>query len=261
MRTADYSMTCVAPTVSALLGLPVPTQAKGTAIPEIVAGGTAERVAIVAPDALGEYAWGLWQSEMPFLCSLHARHSLAVRSVMPSITPVNFACMVSGTDREGHGVGSFKDNFACETLFDVVRRAGGRSAGIGIRGYTGAELLARFADLHGRVEEHSDEAVTERILKVASEDRPRFLIAQLGCVDDTFHALGPSSPDVVPMLRETDARYRRIAAGLVAAGYMLLIVSDHGQHDVPGAAPGTKRGTHGSDSDQDCVVPCTWTRG
>lgn len=261
MRTADYSMTCVAPTVSALLGLPAPAQATGTAIPEILAGGPAERVALVAPDALGEYAWQLWQAEMPFLRSLHARHSLALRSVMPSITPVNFAAMVTGTDREGHGIGSYNDSFLCETLFDVVRRAGGQSAGIGLRGYTGSQLLGRFADLCGRVEEHSDQAVEERIVAMARESRPRFLIAQLGCVDDVFHALGPSNPEVVPMLRETDARYQRLAAALTGLGYVLLVLSDHGQHDIPEAVLGTKHGSHGSDSDQDCVVPCTWTRG
>lgn len=261
MRTAHYSMTGVAPTVSALLGLPPPASAKGSAIPEILAGGRAERVAIVAPDALGEYAWDLWQSEMPFLQSLHARHSLALRSVMPSITPVNFAAMVTGTDLAGHGIATKELDFTCETLFDVVRRAGGRSAGIGILNYTGCQLLARFSDLPGRVEEHSDAAVEAHIVTVVRHERPEFLIAQLGCVDDVFHAKGPSSAEVVPMLRDTDARYRRLADILTAAGYVLLILSDHGQHDVLNPAPGAKRGTHGTDSDQDCVVPCTWTRG
>ena len=261
MRTADYSMTCVAPTVSALLGVPPPAQAKGTAIPEIVADGPAERVAIVAPDALGEYAWGLWRAEMPFLGSLHARHSLALRSVMPSITPVNFAAMVTGTDRQGHGVGSFNDNFACETLFEVVRRAGGQSAGIGIKGYTGCQLLARCSDIGGCVEQHADAAVADKVIATAQTSRPRFLIAQLGVVDDVFHAYGPSSPEVVPMLRETDAILRRLSVALTALGYIMLVLSDHGQHDIPNPTPGGKHGGHGSDSDQDCIVPCTWTRG
>ena len=260
MSRPIVEMTCIAPTVSALLGLPAPSSCRGAPIAEIVAGGPAERVAIVAPDALGEYAWGLWQSAMPFMQSLHARHSLTVRSVMPSITPVNFAAMVTGTDRAGHGIGTWRDAFACETLFDVVRRAGGRSAGVGMRGYTGGELLAPRGDIPGRVEEHDDDAVADRVLAIARTEQPRFIIAQLGCVDDTFHALGPSSPDVVPMLRGTDARYRRLADGLLAAGYVMIVVSDHGQHDVPNPPPGGKRGTHGTDSDQDCLVPCTWTR-
>lgn len=79
------------------------------------------RVAVLALDAFGLFAWNLWKGEMPYLRSLHARHSMILRSVMPSITPVNFATMVTGTDQAGHGVMARTDPFACETLFETVR--------------------------------------------------------------------------------------------------------------------------------------------
>ncbi|MBN1583025.1 MAG: alkaline phosphatase family protein [Anaerolineae bacterium] len=278
-----YSMTCVAPTVSTLLDLPVPAQATGTAIAEMVAGvRDVDRVAILATDAFGEYAWGLWQGEMPYLRSLHAQHSLILRSVLPSITPVNFATMVAGNDLTGHGVRTYDDDFTCQTLFDVVRAAGGQSAGIGIAGYTGERLLARFADLAGVAQVRSDDAVADTVIEIVEGHRPVFLIAQLGVVDDVFHRYGPSSPEVVPMLRDTDARLKlevivplitnftvpmlrdtdarlkRLVETLKPAGYMVIILSDHGQHDIPDPQPGGLRGGHGSDSDQDCLVPCTW---
>jgi predicted AlkP superfamily pyrophosphatase or phosphodiesterase len=81
------------------------------------------------------------------------------------------------------------------------------------------------------------------------------MIAQLGRVDDTFHKYGPSSPKVVPMLRETDARLKRLVADLKPLGYAVIILADHGQHD--NAGPGLK-GTHGTDVPEDCLVPCTW---
>ena len=71
---------------------------------------------------------------------------------MPSITPVNFSAMVTGTDLDGHGVRSYDHDFACETLFDVVRAAGGQSAAVGFEGYTGSKLLARFSDIDGTTE-------------------------------------------------------------------------------------------------------------
>jgi len=112
----------VAPTVSAILRLPAPAQAKGRAIQGIVSDlAGMRRLAVLAPDAFGEFAWRLWQGEMPFLRSLHATRSILLRSVMPSITPVNFATMVTGTDLAGHGINTFNDNFRCETLFDCVR--------------------------------------------------------------------------------------------------------------------------------------------
>lgn len=254
-----YSMMDVAPTVSAILGLPVPSGAKGSPIPEIVADFKAvERCAVLAPDAFGWFAWSLWQDQMPYLQKLHAESSLILRSVLPSITPVNFSAMVTGTDLEGHGVRTYDHNFQCETLFDVVRAARGQSAAVGFEGYTGSKLLARFADIDGTTERGSDDHIVDTVIRITQADQPQFVIAQLGRVDDVFHQFGPSSPEVVPMLRATDARLRRLAAHLKPLGYGVIILADHGQHDIVDDPSTTLRGGHGSDSDQDCQVPCTW---
>ena len=251
-------MTDIAPTVSATLGLAVPSGATGDAIAAVVKGlGRVARMAVVVPDGLGLHAWGLWRDEMPFLRALHAKHSLVISSVMPSITPVNFATMVTGTDAAGHGVGSFNDDFTCETLFDVVRRAGGKSAGIGLEGYTGSELLGRSADVWGNCGHGSDDDIVDTILEIAGGARPEFVIAQLGKVDDVFHQYGPSSASVVPMLQATDRRLNLLAGRLGRLGYGLLILADHGHHDVDEPSLALK-GTHGTDSPEDCLVPCTW---
>ena len=250
-------MTDVAPTVSAILGLPAPAQAKGAVIQCIAddLSGSA-KVAILAPDAFGLFAWRLWRDEMPYLKALHAARSVTLRSVMPSVTPVNFAAMVSGTDLEGHGVRAFTMDFACETLFDVVRDAGAESSGVGIDGYTGCELLGRFADICGNAGDGTDDDVADKVIEIAHDAGPRFIIAQLGRVDDVFHKYGPSSASVTPMLRETDARLKRLTLSLKPLGYGVVILADHGQHDLTG--PGEKKGGHGSDMDEDCLVPCTW---
>jgi len=217
--TVVRSMTDVAPTVSAVLGLPAPTGTKGRAIDHVVGDlAGVSKVAILAPDALGMFAWWQWRDEMPFLASLHAKHSLVLCSVMPSITPVNFAAMVSGTDLDGHGVATYNHDFTCETLFDVVRQAGGKSAGVGLTGYTGSKLLARFADIAGDAGEGSDDGVADKVVEIADAQAPEFIIAQLGKVDTVFHKLGPSSPEVVPMLRDTDARLKRLVGHLTAMG-------------------------------------------
>ena len=254
-----YSMMDVAPTVSDVLGLPAPAGAKGTPIPAVshdLAGR--ERVAVLAPDAFGWFAWSLWQDEMPFLRSLHATRSLILRSVMPSITPVNFSAMVTGTDLEGHGVPSKEDDFRCETLFDVVRSAGGRSAAVGFENYTGSRLLARYADIDGTVPPGSDDDIVDQVIEIARADGPIFLIAQLGRVDDVFHQYGPSSPEVVPMLRDTDARLKRLCEALPPLGYGIIILADHGQHDIVDDPTTTMKGGHGQDRDEDRLVPCTW---
>lgn len=254
-----YSMMDVAPTVSAVLGLSPPAAARGSPITEITADlQGVRRLALLVPDALGWYAWTLWQREMPFLRALHIERSLILRSTMPSITPVNFATMVTGTDLAGHGVHTYDDGFLCQTLFDLVREAGWRSAAVGFEGYTGSRLLGRFADIDGTTALGADDQIVDRVIEIAQAQHPTLIVAQLGRVDDVFHAYGPSSPKVVPMLRDTDVRLSHLTDVLTNQGDGEMILSDHGQHDVPGDPESGHLGGHGSDSDEDRLVPCTW---
>lgn len=251
----EYSLTQLARTVAEVLGLPAPAQAASPAIGEIVAElHGAERLAVLAPDALGMHPFSLWRHEMPFLDSLHRQRSLVLRGVMPTITPVNFAAMVTGTDLQGHGIQTFNHDFTCETLFDVVRAHGGKSLGAGQKGYTGSELLGRNADFWGKADSNTDAEVEQIVLGLVREHRPRFVIVQFGSTDDVLHKWGPSSPEVVPMLQETDGRLRRVVAELLPRGYAVIITADHGQHDCFDG-PG---GTHGLEMDEDALVPCTW---
>ncbi len=255
----EFSMMDVAPTVATVLGLPAPGQAKGKPIGRIVAdlAGSA-RIAVLAPDALGLFAWNLWKDKMPYLRSHHESRSVILRSVMPSITPVNFATMICGTDQAGHGVETFRSEIACETIYDVVRARGGKSAGVGLSGYTGCELLGRYADICGDAGNGTDDDIADLAVKIAHDQHPEFMIVQLGQVDDVFHEFGPSSPAVIPMLQQTDHRLEKLITVLRPLGYGVIILSDHGQHDVLDAPPGEHKGTHGTDSDIDCLVPCAW---
>jgi len=251
-----YSMTCVAPTVAAALDLRAPAATTDEPIAEFLADvPRADRIAILAPDALGQHQLERFSASMPFLWSLCERRHVVLRSVMPSITPVNFAAMISGCDLDGHGVRSKDLDFQCETLFDVLAEAGEEGAGCGRPGYTGSELLARVAQINGTAALRDDAATEEIVLRIATENRPRFIIAQIGGTDDHFHRFGATSPRMIPKLQETDCRLERMAARLTALGYSLLILSDHGQHDTGNPE---KAGTHGTEMDEDCLVPCTW---
>lgn len=253
------SMMDIAPSISSILNLPVPKQAQGVPIMEMVGDfRTLKRVAVLALDALGLFAWNLLRKEMPYLSGLHDNKTLVLRSVMPSITPVNFTTMVTGNDQGGHGVGTFNDRIGCESLFDVVRQAGLKSAGVGLNGFTGSELLGRHADICGNAGDGSDDGVVDAILDIVERDRPDFIIAQFGRVDDYFHMYGPSSPDVVPMLPDTDVRLQKVIAHLKERDYAVIILADHGQHDVVDPEPGGFKGTHGTDRPEDLLVPCTW---
>lgn len=255
---SEYSMTCIAPTIAACLELRAPSGATGEPITAIVEDlASCERIAVLAPDALGCAALAHLGEAMPWLSGRCAERSVTLRSVLPSITPVNFAAMISGCALEGHGVASKEMDFTCETLFDVLAEAGLAGAGCGRPGYTGAELLARVAQIDGTAALPDDAAIEEIVLAIARDRRPAFIIAQLGGTDDHFHRFGPYSERMIPKLQETDCRLQRMAPALTELGYAVLVLADHGQHE---SGNPEKMGTHGTDSDEDCLVPCTWIR-
>ena len=255
-----YPITAVAPTVASALGLRAPRCAGSPAVPAILRDlcGSGQ-VGVLAPDALGLTVWQHWRKQMPFLTSLHAKRHLVLRSVRPTMTPVNFAALVTGAEPEVHGLRNKDGELKCESLFDVVREAGGASAGVGNAGYTGGQFLARYADLSGRVHPPDDDAVVKMTLHLAREHTPHFIITQLGDPDHTFHRVGPTSPEAAPVIRDTDRRVREVVTGLCALSYGVIVLADHSQHDVPAEDPGEYRGWHDDlVVPEDALVPCTW---
>lgn len=250
----------MAPTISQALGLPPPGAAVDAAIPEIAGDLVGSvRLAVLAPDGLGLTAWRRWQAQMPLLTLVHAKRHLVLRSVAPVITPVNFATIITGASPDVHGVNTKHDTVGCDSLFEVVRKAGGTSAGAGRPGYTGGEFLARHADISGRAPEATDAAVAETVIALCCRHLPTFVIAQLGEPDTIFHRVGPSSRQAEPVVRQLDALLASLIGELAALHYGIIILSDHGQHDVTPDEEDGYRGWHdGSRPEDDTLVPCTW---
>jgi hypothetical protein len=76
----------------------------------------------------------------------------------------------------GHGIHTFNDHFVCETLFDVVRMGMGKSAAVGLEGFTGCELLGRFADICGNARQGPDDAVANKIIEISEKETPTIFI-------------------------------------------------------------------------------------
>jgi Type I phosphodiesterase / nucleotide pyrophosphatase len=260
MEHTEYPMQAVAPTLSAVLALPVPEAAEAPAIGRVVEGiAGVSRVAVLGIDALGLAIHRRWAARMPVLNSLMDHRFVALRAILPSKTPVNFACMVTGANLDRHGVRTRDDAFQCETLFDVIRAAGKTSAGFGRRGYTGNELLGQFADLSAEGRAETDDEVAVILDETVNSVQPDFLIVQFGLTDDAFHSRGPYSPEAGDAAARADDWLAARLATLRAKEYGVLVLADHGQHPVE-REHGTTGGTHGTDSDHDCLVPLAWTR-
>lgn len=260
MDLVEYPMQAVASTVAALLHVPTPRAAEAGPIEPLVKDlDGVSRVAVLGVDALGLAIWQHWRARMPFLSDLAERRLAIVRSVMVSKTPVNFGCMVTGARVEVHGARTRDDAFTCETLFDVLRAHGRTSAGLGRKGWTGNDLLGRFADFSADGQAETDAEVEPILSRILVEKRPDFVIAQFGLTDETFHAHGPYSPEAGEAVVAADAWLARWTPSLTRHAYGVLILADHGQHESADEAGG-RRGSHGTDSDEDCLAPLTWTR-
>lgn len=256
-----YPMEAVAPTIAALLGIPVPSAAESPPIePVLDAMRGVARVALLGIDALGMAIWRHWRERMPFFSGLADGRLLTLRSTLPSITPVNFACMVTGAGLDRHGADAREKPIRCETLFDTARAAGVRSAALGRKGWSGHELLGRYADISTGGGRRSDAEVEAVLESVVQERLPGLIVVQYGLTDETFHACGPYSEEAAEACAKADAWARRCVGLLHSRGYGALLLADHGQHEVAGD-DGLPRGAHGADTDEDRLVPLTWTRG
>ena len=60
------------------------------------------------------------------------------------------------------------------------------------------------------------------------------------------------------MLRDTDQNLKQLVEVLGSLGLCVIILADHGQHDIVDDPTTHLKGGHGSDSDTDCQVPLTW---
>jgi predicted AlkP superfamily pyrophosphatase or phosphodiesterase len=94
----------------------------------------------------------------------------------------------------------------------------------------------------------TDDEVTERAI-AAYENGIRLLYMHLVDTDRTLHAYGPYSGKSHDSAARADALIGRMVSRF-RKGTMLIVVADHGGHDVEGG-----RGDHGSLLPQDMLIP------
>lgn len=250
----------LAPTVAALLGVRPPAGAEVGPISEIVAHlGPVQRLAMVVVDAFGLATWDYTRDLCPTVNALAAERWLTIHSVLPAITPVNFATMVTGASPRSHSIRARTERLELETLFHVLQQEGRPTAAVGRALSTVGILLTPFADSRGVAESNQDGEVLDLGLRILREDEPDYLLLQFLAVDSASHRYGPFSPENAQAAAETDTHLRVLMEQLAAQDYSLLLLADHGQH----TAPLDKRraghiGIHDGSMEEDVEVPLIW---
>lgn len=252
-----YDMRSLAPTVCSILGVRPPGSADAEPFMEAVDSmGEKERLAVVVIDAFGVSTWTAARLETPTFNALANRHLLHFRSVMPTITPVNFATMLTGAGPDVHMIRDRTQELKLETIFDVLREKGATSATAARALSSLGILISPLADRPGIAESNTDEEVTALAIDALGEG-VELLWVQLLDVDNAGHAHGPLSPQGIAATKRADRHLREIAVRAQEEDYGILVLADHGQHTIL-REDGSEGGTHGTYSDEDVYVPLVW---
>ena len=213
-----------------------------------------ERVMIIYIDGLGWQAFtrALNDGAVPNLGKLSAD---VCASVYPTITPVNYAAMVTGRPPAENGVTKRGIHaIECDTVFTYALSLGLRSyvseGDIQILALPDAEMELS-PDLNGSGT--GDDEIFERAMEhIGSCD---LMLVHFHSVDDYSHEYSPVSDEARDALVTVDGWCGELMA---AWDGRVIITSDHGQHVQDGtgdAAYADRKGTHGDFAVSDILVP------
>lgn len=199
-----------------------------------------ERTVIFNPDAIGQR---LYQCYFEKFAPLVKYSSCAVpfASPMPTVTPVCFATMYTGTLPEIHGIKRYeKPVVTTDSLFDAFVRAGKRVALVAVDRssmatiFTGKQIDYFLTPYDGEAVEKAEELI-------AADEYDLVSVYTQG-YDDTMHRTGPESEESLAELDRQIAYYDRIAKACVQTGRKTLLTfsPDHGIHKTDDG-----RGAHG----------------
>lgn len=212
-----------------------------------------KHVVIISIDGLRPDA--IDQADTPTLDALRAQgaYSPAAKTVLPSVTLVSHASMLSGMSPAKHGIywnsndpdlGQVKG----PTLFGVAHEAGLSTAMIVGKPKLEHLVLPNSVDNFDYAG-FTDLQVTNEAVTVIETAMPAVLFIHLPDVDSAGHALGWMSPGQLLALSFTDGLLGEIVAALQAQGYLgqtlFIVTADHG-------GSGKK---HGTGSAEDMTIP------
>lgn len=214
-------------------------------------GKLPDRVFVYNPDAV---AMWLWQKYTELYCGLMAKTDMTVPilSVMPSVTPVCFGSMYTGLMPEQHGITTYERHILrCETLFDVMVRAGKKVALIAERDSSMSIIFGERA-IDYFIYDTVDEC-NKKAFELIDKDEYDLIIDYNGDYDENMHRCSPEGEAAMAALRKNISVYGKLHDALAEKwkkhDTVMLFAPDHGCHEIEG-----KLGSHGLDMAEDMNI-------
>ncbi len=211
----------------------------------------AGRVFMYNPDAIAEWVY----KKYPYLFSnttAHTELEVPLCSVMPSVTPVCFGTMYTGTQPSVHGIMRYeKPVISIDTVFDALIRAGKKPV---IISYGDSSLSKIY------LERNMDyfildtvEQVNAKTAELILRDEHDFYVVYNGNYDSVMHKTGPESIASLAELRSNCAAFATFAE-MIGEHWknhntLLGFAMDHGCHEIDGDC-----GSHGLDMPEDLNI-------
>ncbi|NLX92427.1 MAG: hypothetical protein GXZ02_00930 [Clostridiales bacterium] len=255
-NTNSVSITQIAATVADVMGVEPPLQAEEkidwlSALLKSYANGKVDRTVLYNPDAIALWLFQKYTADFAPVLK-HTQVGVPLKTVFPSVTPVCFASMYTGTQPEIHGIAKYeKPVVLIDSLFDTLIRAGKRVAIVAVKGSSMAKIYADKA-LDYYIETY-DEEVCEKAVELIEKDEYDFISVYTQSYDDAMHLTGTESEVALGAMKNQISIFEKLALAVEKQANnhstLLGFVTDHGVHTNDKGG-----GTHGSDIPQDMNI-------
>ena len=252
----SISMTKLAATFAGIMGIEPPGQAEAKIdwLSELLkskANGSVDRAVVYNPDAIAMWLFQNYTADFAPVLG-HTQVGVPLKTVFPSVTPVCFASMYTGTQPEVHGVQQYeKPVVTTDSLFDALIRAGRRAAIVAVKGSSMSKIYAGKA-LDYFIMTYDDE-VARKAAELIKKDEYDFISVYTQEYDDAMHLTGTESEASLEAMNNQIHIFEKLAEA-VEKNYkkhntLLCFCTDHGVHTKE-----TGGGTHGSDLPEDMNI-------
>ena len=250
-----YSLANVPATICSLMHLDIMEGAEKEPIAEVTdmfGGEAAERCLFFSPDAVGAKIVDMYKEDTDSLNDIYS-HKIELSSIMPSVTPVCYATMISGTMPELHGIKKYeKFPIDVETIFHALVKKGKKGVIIA-KLESSCEMIFRKAPCDVIVTE-SDEDTHNKALEVIEKDEYDFILVYECGYDDNMHATNPYTEFAKDAMRynikSAKELFEKAKEKWQGKNAFITFSPDHGVH----TDPITKLGTHGTSLEDDMRI-------
>lgn len=257
MDVNKTSLDCICASFCEIMGIEAPKKAAPSNdiltrySKEIFAGKNADRIFVFNPDAIGEWVYEKYKHLMSEVVD-KTDVKFPLCSVMPSVTPVCFATMYTGTQPQIHGIQSYiKPVLKIETIFDVLIKSGKKCAIVSTENDSISMLfLERQMDYYIYP---TTEQVNAKAAELIIKDEYDFIVVYNAKYDATMHKYGPESVEALAELRSNVEQFalfnEMIKEHWSAHNVLVGFATDHGCHEIDGRC-----GSHGLDMVEDLNI-------